>query len=66
MAVTTPARRLPPLIRRENVHSIEKLKRRGASILPVEQNDRAALQVADFADVPEAGEIALAGPASGQ
>jgi branched-chain amino acid transport system ATP-binding protein len=39
------------------------LKRRGASILLVEQNARAALKVADFAYVLETGEIALEGPA---
>jgi branched-chain amino acid transport system ATP-binding protein len=59
-----PSLGLAPLIVREIFHIIEELKRRGASILLVEQNARAALQVADFAYVLETGEIALEGPAS--
>ncbi|MBP1778431.1 MAG: amino-acid composite ATP-binding transrane transporter protein, partial [candidate division NC10 bacterium] len=39
-------------------------KRRGASILLVEQNARAALKVADFAYVLETGEIAIEGAAT--
>jgi branched-chain amino acid transport system ATP-binding protein len=58
-----PSLGLAPLIVREIFHIIEELKRRGASILLVEQNARAALQVADFAYVLETGEIALEGPA---
>jgi len=58
-----PSLGLAPLIVREIFHIIEELKRRGASILLVEQNARAALKVADFAYVLETGEIALEGPA---
>jgi branched-chain amino acid transport system ATP-binding protein len=58
-----PSLGLAPLIVREIFHIIEELKRRGASILLVEQNARAALQVADFAYVLETGEISLEGPA---
>ncbi len=58
-----PSLGLAPLIVREIFHIIEELKRRGASILLVEQNARAALQVADFAYVLETGEVALEGPA---
>ena len=58
-----PSLGLAPLIVREIFHIIEELKRRGASILLVEQNARAALQVADYAYVLETGEIALEGPA---
>jgi branched-chain amino acid transport system ATP-binding protein len=58
-----PSLGLAPLIVREIFQIIEQLKRRGASILLVEQNARAALQVADFAYVLETGEIALEGPA---
>jgi branched-chain amino acid transport system ATP-binding protein len=58
-----PSLGLAPLIVREIFHIIDELKRRGASILLVEQNARAALQVADFAYVLETGEIALEGPA---
>ncbi len=59
-----PSLGLAPKIVREIFHIIEELKRRGASILLVEQNARAALQVADFAYVLETGEISLEGPAS--
>ena len=59
-----PSLGLAPLIVREIFHIIEELKRRGASILLIEQNARAALKVADFAYVLETGEIALEGPAS--
>jgi len=41
---------------------IADLKKTGVSILLVEQNARAALQVADYAYVLETGEIALEGP----
>jgi branched-chain amino acid transport system ATP-binding protein len=58
-----PSLGLAPLIVREIFHIIEELKRRGASILLVEQNARAALQVADYAYVLETGEVALEGPA---
>jgi branched-chain amino acid transport system ATP-binding protein len=54
---------LAPLIVREIFRIIEELKRRGASILLVEQNARAALKVADYAYVLETGEIAIEGPA---
>jgi branched-chain amino acid transport system ATP-binding protein len=58
-----PSLGLAPLIVREIFHIIEELKRRGASILLVEQNARAALQVADYAYVLETGEVSLEGPA---
>jgi branched-chain amino acid transport system ATP-binding protein len=59
-----PSLGLAPLFVREVFHIIEELKRRGASILLVEQNARAALRVADYAYVLETGEVALEGPAS--
>ena len=58
-----PSLGLAPLIVREIFHIIVELKRRGVSILLVEQNARAALQTADYAYVLETGEIALEGPA---
>ena len=58
-----PSLGLAPKIVREIFHIIEELKRRGASILLVEQNARAALHIADYAYVLETGEIALEGPA---
>ena len=59
-----PSLGLAPLIVREIFRTIEELKRRGASILLVEQNARAALKVADYAYVLETGEVALEGPAA--
>jgi len=59
-----PSLGLAPLIVREIFHIIEELKRRGASILLIEQNARAALKVADHAYVLETGEVALEGPAA--
>ncbi|MCU0938404.1 MAG: ATP-binding cassette domain-containing protein, partial [Burkholderiaceae bacterium] len=59
-----PSLGLAPLIVREIFHIIDELRRRGASILLVEQNARAALQLADDAYVLETGEVALEGPAA--
>ncbi|MBI5923299.1 MAG: ABC transporter ATP-binding protein [Betaproteobacteria bacterium] len=59
-----PSLGLAPLIVREIFRVIADLKKSGVSILLVEQNARAALQVADYAYVLETGETALEGPAS--
>ena len=59
-----PSLGLAPRIVKEIFHIIDELRRRGGSILLVEQNARAALQVADYAYVLETGEVALEGPAS--
>src|ERR1017187_4843414 len=59
-----PSLGLAPLIVRETFHVIADLKRTGAGILLVEQNARAALQVADYGFVLETGEIALQGPSN--
>ncbi len=58
-----PSLGLAPLIVREIFRIIAELRRRGVSILLVEQNARAALQVADYAYVLETGQIAMEGPA---
>jgi branched-chain amino acid transport system ATP-binding protein len=58
-----PSLGLAPLIVKEIFHIIQRLKETGVAILLVEQNARAALQVADYAYVLEGGEIALHGPA---
>jgi branched-chain amino acid transport system ATP-binding protein len=50
-----PSLGLAPLIVREIFRIIAELRRRGVSILLVEQNARAALQVADYAYVLENG-----------
>lgn len=57
-----PSLGLAPLIVREIFRVIADLKKTGVSILLVEQNARAALQVADYGYVLETGEIALEGP----
>ena len=59
-----PSLGLAPLIVREIFRIITQLRSRGVSILLVEQNARAALQVADYAYVLETGGIAMEGPAS--
>jgi branched-chain amino acid transport system ATP-binding protein len=58
-----PSLGLAPLIVREIFRIITQLRERGVSILLVEQNARAALQVADHAYVLEMGEITMQGPA---
>lgn len=57
-----PSLGLAPLIVRDIFRVIADLKKTGVSILLVEQNARAALQVSDYAYVLETGEIALEGP----
>jgi len=58
-----PSLGLAPLIVREIFRIIERLREEGVSILLVEQNARAALEVADHGYVLETGAIALSGPA---
>jgi branched-chain amino acid transport system ATP-binding protein len=59
-----PSLGLAPLIVREIFKIIAELRRRGVSILLVEQNARAALHVADYGYVLENGEIKMHGVAS--
>jgi branched-chain amino acid transport system ATP-binding protein len=59
-----PSLGLAPLIVREIFHVIERLRATGVSILLVEQNARAALQVADYGYVLETGQITLEGPSA--
>ena len=59
-----PSLGLAPLIVREVFHAIKELRAAGVSILLIEQNARAALQVADYAYVLETGETVLEGPAA--
>jgi len=59
-----PSLGLAPLIVRDIFEIIVGLKATGVSILLVEQNARAALQVADHAYVMELGEITADGPAA--
>jgi branched-chain amino acid transport system ATP-binding protein len=58
-----PSLGLAPLIVREVLHVVSSLRQHGVSVLLVEQNARAALQVADRAYVLEMGAVALQGPA---
>ena len=58
-----PSLGLAPLIVREIFRIIAELRRRGVSILLVEQNARAALQVADCAYVLENGSVKMEGEA---
>jgi len=57
-----PSLGLAPLIIREIFRIVSSLRSMGVSVLLVEQNARAALQVADFGYVLETGEISLEGP----
>jgi len=59
-----PSLGLAPRVVREIFHIIADLKRTGVSMLLVEQNARAALQVADYGYVLETGEIVLEGAAA--
>jgi len=59
-----PSLGLAPLIVRDIFSIVERLKQSGVTILLVEQNARAALQVADYGYVLETGDLALQGPAS--
>lgn len=56
-----PSLGLAPLIVKEILSSISDLRATGVSILLVEQNARAALQISDYGYVLENGEIALQG-----
>lgn len=59
-----PSLGLAPLIVREVLHVVASLRKLGVSVLLVEQNARAALQVADRAYVLEMGSVTLSGQAS--
>lgn len=59
-----PSLGLAPLIVRDIFRIIETLRERGVSILLVEQNARAALNVADEGHVLETGDMVLSGPAA--
>jgi branched-chain amino acid transport system ATP-binding protein len=59
-----PSLGLAPLVVREVFRIIDALRASGVSILLVEQNARAALEVAGYGYVLETGEVRLEGPAS--
>ena len=56
-----PSLGLAPLIVREIFSIIASLRAGGVAILLIEQNARAALQVADYGYVLEMGEVAIEG-----
>ena len=58
-----PSLGLAPLVVQEILRNVKALRDTGVSILLVEQNARAALEVADYGYVLEMGEISLHGPA---
>ena len=59
-----PSLGLAPMLVKEIFRTIDGLRATGVTILLVEQNARAALEVADYGYVLEMGEIALEGPAA--
>jgi branched-chain amino acid transport system ATP-binding protein len=59
-----PSLGLAPLIVREIFRVLSDLRGRGLSILLVEQNVRAALQISDYGYVLEMGRVVVAGPGS--
>ena len=59
-----PSLGLGPLVVREIFRIISDLRQSGVSVLLIEQNARAALQIADFGYVLEAGEVVLEGEAA--
>jgi branched-chain amino acid transport system ATP-binding protein len=58
-----PSLGLAPLIVRDIFRIIRQLRDSGVTILLVEQNARAALEVADYGYVLETGDLVLEGPA---
>ena len=59
-----PSLGLAPLVVKEIFRTIERLRADGVSILLIEQNARAALDVADHGHVLETGAFVLEGPAA--
>jgi branched-chain amino acid transport system ATP-binding protein len=59
-----PSLGLAPMLVREIFRVLVELRARGLSILLVEQNVRAALQVSDYGYVLEMGEVAAEGPSA--
>lgn len=59
-----PSLGLAPLIVKEILSNISKLRSTGVSILLIEQNARAALQISDYGYVLENGDIAMEGKSS--
>ena len=62
--IDEPSLGLAPLMVDEVFELLKRLKRNGLTLLLVEQNTRAALELADYGYVMENGRIVLEGPAS--
>lgn len=58
-----PSLGLAPLVVKEILHIVAALRTQGVSILLVEQNARAALEISDYGYVMETGQIAVKGRA---
>jgi branched-chain amino acid transport system ATP-binding protein len=59
-----PSLGLAPLIVKEILRIVSELRKTGISILLIEQNARAALQVADYGYVLETGQMSMQGPSA--
>ena len=59
-----PSLGLAPRIAKDIFHIIDRLRETGVATLLIEQNARAALQVADYGYVLETGDMVLEGPAA--
>ena len=60
-----PSLGLAPLLVKEIFQIIKKINQEGATILLIEQNARAALEISDFAYVMETGKITISGEGKG-
>ena len=60
-----PSLGLAPLLVKEIFHIIKKINQEGTTILLIEQNARAALEISDFAYVMETGKITISGEGKG-
>ncbi|MEJ2287592.1 MAG: ATP-binding cassette domain-containing protein, partial [Deinococcales bacterium] len=58
-----PSLGLAPLVVQEILRVIEALREEGVTVLLIEQNARAALKLADYGYLLEAGEVLVAAPA---
>lgn len=63
MLIDEPSLGLAPLLIEEIFALLRRLRERGIALLVVEQNTRAALELADYGYVMETGRIVLDGPA---
>ena len=64
MLLDEPSMGLAPILVKQIFETIKEIKRKGTTILLVEQNARMALKVADRGYVLESGSVALSGSAA--